>query len=1139
MLETAPKSVHGKEAAPRQTKSIESTSIERLKRSLLEGISPENALQRCEIFDRETNQLSEKDRYELDFSWSDQEVSRLLDAYSQTEGEGDGAYGFPSQFPPWFFTTRQKRGGEKRDGMSERVVNWLTQKIATDQAIPGHAQEVFSVWAQDIQMADSERVVSLFLADKDNPGLLSSRLSSEIVGGLAFHGEGISKHMLKETRSKGIGYPRLNTIVEILSGIANLRDNVGYEDSAGAAMPALQELRKNTPNYFIQKKIDVALAGPFDEIGLPEKKSLLKLEIDEEICSELEGDGLIDLSKYRSIDEIRAGVEGWSDDAVARAISLLADKSPGYAEWHKRITLNNRFNDESIKSSYDILPRGEYRRRDLEQCTYTRLSTRHAAIYDTEGRINRVFYLDQKTEQEAQEIQDKFGSLKEGHLKFFKEKILRGIASGSFDDIATLLYVAPYMPERIRELCDGIIGNNTELQPGKLHKMSDFDEFVQAHRKSLEPLFSAHKKEIEAAAQAIEDLSVKRQDFFAERNEGYKSDDIDQLNFFSGMLQTPPNRTDKPIYTLYYYILMRDRLPKELAESFEKEFGITIASGSERFTLDDLLIADLPRLQGIMSFKDSSPNHIREAARSLQSSVDSLHEDLSEKKTKPETTTLKKILLESGVDESVCTEEYVSAYRALMEPDMRAQIENEFHIALADYPVRTQAAFLNVLATSGTFGVQQIKDILESNDKDTRADIMTAFLAAEKEDPILAIEHITTLLEYKEVGMPIIKKVSEFLRSVDTIESSLKELSTQEVDRQVVGTAAKLISAKVVPLISKFYSKLWEQGRLSELAGGEYQYEQYFGSSSGEASGARLEQTRAAQLRETQEIVAKEIDALEKDTLLFFAGLAALRKEHIPVSLEDAKNVSFESCSTESLTDKKNSAMQTMYARNYQTKPRLQAALIKSFGEVLNDNSGKQRFFLFEHKNELQGFYRLEEQEPHQLYFGSFNVNPSYTGYRLGEVMLMHSLEPQAKENIIIADCNREAPIAGHYIESGFIGVDAYSFEEDESLHIVRNDSKRNELLTSAAWTPEEISAMGEVGKVVEKESGKFLVATFPRERLKDIPFDLLHNEGGQERYVLSRYLFGDVKNNKTVCAVFERVSAEALKQFEQEIVSQ
>ncbi len=230
----------------------------------------------------------------------------------------------------------------------------------------------------------------------------------------------------------------------------------------------------------------------------------------------------------------------------------------------------------------------------------------------------------------------------------------------------------------------------------------------------------------------------------------------------------------------------------------------------------------------------------------------------------------------------------------------------------------------------------------------------------------------------------------------------------------------------------------------------------------------------------------------------------ALKKEGLLDSLEDIKGVQFGVQNPQDIPREDRRVMRAMYAENYTDNPRVQDELLKKFDSSIADTSGKDRFFVFRHNGAVKGFYRLKETAPGQYYFASFNIDPTYKGYKLGETMLEESLDSIAKDSILAADCDSKLPISAKYIETGWVAVRYWDDYGDKVLDIVRNDKERNRYI-GKQLRKEDIVA----GRVLKE----LLVKTAGEQ--KDLPFGLC-NEG----YVLTRMFFD--RGTKKHYAVFE-----------------
>ena len=243
--------------------------------------------------------------------------------------------------------------------------------------------------------------------------------------------------------------------------------------------------------------------------------------------------------------------------------------------------------------------------------------------------------------------------------------------------------------------------------------------------------------------------------------------------------------------------------------------------------------------------------------------------------------------------------------------------------------------------------------------------------------------------------------------------------------------------------------------------------------------------------------------------------------------MEDIKGAEFSTLLPRDLTGIEKEAMKKMYAENYEKKPNLQRTLLESFDEAINDEGENQQFRVLKRNGNIYGFYKINETAPGRFYFGAFNVDPAFHGFRLGEAILLQSLNKEVEGGKVIeGDCDREAPISSFYIENGFVGTGIFQFEEAPAMHIVKDNVMTKELFSAKELALEDIFKSVVVGEVVER-NGMIFVA-YPVSEIKSLPFMLLNNPASDgSRYVLTRYLRDGKEGEDIAYAVFEKVSVK------------
>lgn len=273
-------------------------------------------------------------------------------------------------------------------------------------------------------------------------------------------------------------------------------------------------------------------------------------------------------------------------------------------------------------------------------------------------------------------------------------------------------------------------------------------------------------------------------------------------------------------------------------------------------------------------------------------------------------------------------------------------------------------------------------------------------------------------------------------------------------------------------------------------------------------------------------VLNDELKSIDVELYLFVSAFKILKDSGYQISLEDIKGVESKSFSSEQLLDVNKEQMRRIYEVNYAKTPNLQKNLLSSFDKALSSSDSNQSFFVFKHEGDVRGFYRLEETSPGHLYFGAFNVDPTYRGSRFGEAILTESLSKSASGSVVEGDCDREAPISSFYIENGFVGTGVSQFEEAAAMHIVKNKTAHDTLFNTTALSREQIILQSAVGE--KREDRGIVFAAYPTSQIKSLPFELLNEVGGDgSRYVLTRYLREKNEASEVVYTAFEKISGE------------
>ena len=626
-----------------------------------------------------------------------------------------------------------------------------------------------------------------------------------------------------------------------------------------------------------------------------------------------------------------------------------------------------------------------------------------------------------------------------------------------------------------------------------------------------------------------------------ERYLGFSNKPSD-LEFFLSFIKNSPSRTNMPFFSFYYYLYIRRYLPEEFTKSFEIDHQLSISPESEQYSYDDFVHMSHKDISALI--KQHEPTS--EIGADLEKRISTLYIDIKSKQQIPAKTTLKDMLIKSGADESVATPEYIANYRGMMAPVMRIEIEKELGIKLSEYHIRTQLALLNFLSRASRVDVRQVKTLIESGESDhERKSIAECLLILEKGDPYLALEYVNGLLDDKELGMPIIEKFNELVISVNDVENILQVQFHVSPTSKGVAQISKTITERAVALLSRYYSDFWTQGKHAEIAYGSEMlldiYDEEFGHLTGgyderdREQGSRLQDFKKSREALQQKILA-DLETINSGTLLLLSSLKALHDEGHAIDLDEIQNITFGIEQPEGLTLDDKATLRHTYSENYATKPELRDKLLADFNKVL-DGEGTDILYVIRHKaddgtNPIRASYRLELADDGHLYFAAFNVDPTYRGSALGEMMLEQSLDKVADQNIIEADCDQSTVVANNYIERGFVGVkhspDYYGIGV---INIFRNDSLRNDYFHAPRMSKDEIINKARTGESIFGQ--EMIIATQDVSHIDSLPFNLLDGESQEYRYVLTRYFRSkDVDGKESIYSVFEKISEEKLQKF-------
>ncbi len=261
--------------------------------------------------------------------------------------------------------------------------------------------------------------------------------------------------------------------------------------------------------------------------------------------------------------------------------------------------------------------------------------------------------------------------------------------------------------------------------------------------------------------------------------------------------------------------------------------------------------------------------------------------------------------------------------------------------------------------------------------------------------------------------------------------------------------------------------------------------------------------------------VLKQLENVKEEAILFTGTFKAIRQELPHIGLNEMGMVDFAIEPAMNLADNKQAVeqMEKIYRENYKDYPeKFVHGLMEGFADALKNP--ESHFYVLRHKGDVVAFSRFDkvygkEGEVDHLYFGSFNVDPSYQSAKLGEALIEQSLMEEGALGVPIeADCDPNNPITQKYIEKGFVAISFYHLEGVPSFHI-KFDYDLNKHLKSKQTERNEIVQKSEVVAAGQDSVTKIYLKN-------DIPDFSPCNNG----YALTRYF---TENEKIYC-VFEKI---------------
>lgn len=604
-------------------------------------------------------------------------------------------------------------------------------------------------------------------------------------------------------------------IISILKYLRHYDNRGALEYSPGRNSKEPWQLRDKTNNYFIQTKIAQILKEPLEDFTNEERRRLLKanwasiIAIDYLACAILpviKESSPAALKSFDPADEAMLSAIG-----VEKIFELYRHNNPSFFYWHEWTNLQDRNDDERLKTNYDIVPSYRNDNHDKnEKFCYTRVNAQYGVIYNLRGVVDSFFELDPKLERQTREEINKNGEISEDHLEFFIDKFNKAQKNGNSEQFLHYLQIRNLLPKNLKTIIDEKLKLDIpkELNRNFTTAMEFRDELAKHKKQLLKNLSGGQKEKTDFLINELNALLEQRKKAAKEKYFGYASEDIELLNFFNSFnLNQPDSINPRAHHTICYYLYIRKDLPDDLVSEFESKFDIKIPENLKEFgNFDDYLTtSDQELLKPFSNY----PN-FQEMSIWLNQRIGNLSDKIRETKNVPKRLTLSEILEREGFGKEKMSEEKYNqlllTYETLIELPMVEKIEQEFGINLEDYSVREQVQFVNFLSTKSVTEVEKVKQFLSQEAGETsKKNRVKTFLSLESGQDIGdKILNLGDQLENQPQTADLL--FSEYARLVDSTEQTAasveqlyneiffeKKIDKNEINRSILKRAGQLL----------------------------------------------------------------------------------------------------------------------------------------------------------------------------------------------------------------------------------------------------------------------------------------------------------------------------------------------------------
>gem|GEM_PF-3646725 len=334
---------------------------------------------------------------------------------------------------------------------------------------------------------------------------------------------------------------------------------------------------------------------------------------------------------------------------------------------------------------------------------------------------------------------------------------------------------------------------------------------------------------------------------------------------------------------------------------------------------------------------------------------------------------------EAGRPESRAGTNIGTLLQELHRPQMRAALEKDMGVSLAELSLREQIQLLKYLMTTSVEDAQESFAAMKKFGLNAARSFLSCEYGQHLGDTIVQLAGQAD----ESAAKMIFQKYCEIVDITERATSDLMEeffvvdrgrpLDREKLDNELLARAKDIIAAFV-------------------------------------------RQDTSPSSRFSAQDASEKLDRFAQDTVLFASMFKTLAKGKT-LDFSEVKGISFEMATTTELSAEDKRAMTEISWENWKRIPTMTDFIRSNFQEKLADTVSDARWYVLRKNGEIVAFCRFENRKDHDVYWGSFNVAPSLQDSALGGAVLQEAFEKEGEHRNIIANFHPRTPAGVSYVE--------------------------------------------------------------------------------------------------------------------------